>query len=79
MDRTGGELVNVETAEIESKVDIAIKGDRVALVGDAKHCIGAGTRVIDAREVRVTGPARCARAHEVAFHAYGLPAARRDP
>ena len=45
----GGKLVNVETAEIESKVDIAIKGDRVALVGDAEHCVGAGTRVIDAR------------------------------
>jgi adenine deaminase len=45
----GGKLVNVETAEIESKVDIAIKGDRVALVGDAKHCIGAETQVIDAR------------------------------
>jgi adenine deaminase len=45
----GGKLVNVETAEIESKVDIAIKGDRIALVGDAKHCVGAETRVIDAR------------------------------
>jgi len=45
----GGELVNVESAEVESKVDIAIKGDRVALVGDAKHCVGAGTQVIDAR------------------------------
>jgi adenine deaminase len=45
----GGELVNVETAEIESRVDVAIKGDKVALVGDAKHCVGAGTRVIDAR------------------------------
>jgi len=45
----GGKLVNVETAEIESKVDIAIKGDRVALVGDAKHCVGAETQVIDAR------------------------------
>jgi len=46
----GSELVNVETAEIESRVDVAIKGDRVALVGDAKHCIGTGTQVIDARE-----------------------------
>jgi adenine deaminase len=45
----GGKLVNVETAEIESKVDIAIKSDRIALVGDAKHCVGAETRVIDAR------------------------------
>jgi adenine deaminase len=44
-----GELINVETAEIESKVDVAIKGGRVALVGDAGHCIGTGTRVIDAR------------------------------
>ncbi|MCJ7720224.1 MAG: adenine deaminase, partial [Candidatus Hadarchaeum sp.] len=45
----GGKLVNVETAEIESKVDIAIKSNRIALVGDAKHCVGAETRVIDAR------------------------------
>jgi len=44
----GGELVNVDTAEAESKIDVAIKGDRVALVGDAKHCVGAGTRVVDA-------------------------------
>jgi adenine deaminase len=43
----GGKLVNVETAEIESRVDVAIKGDRVALVGNAKHCVGAGTRVFD--------------------------------
>jgi adenine deaminase len=45
----GGKLVNVETAEIEPKVDVAIKGDRVALVGDAKHCVGARTRVVDTR------------------------------
>lgn len=45
-----GRLVNVDTAEIENEVDVAIKGKRIALVGDAKHCIGDGTKVIDAKK-----------------------------
>jgi adenine deaminase len=45
----GGRLVNVDTAEIEDGVDVVLKGKRIALVGDGKHCIGKGTEVIEAR------------------------------
>lgn len=41
-------LVNVHTAEILEKMDIAIVCGRVALVGDASHTIGEGTRVVEA-------------------------------
>jgi|Deesub1362B_J571_1020462.scaffolds.fasta_scaffold00003_419 adenine deaminase len=40
-------LIDVNTGEIREKTDIAIKGDRIAYVGDASHTIGDGTRVID--------------------------------
>lgn len=43
-----GRLINVLTAEIEEDMDVAIKGERIALVGDAGHCRGHGTQVIDA-------------------------------
>lgn len=46
----GGKLVNVCTAEIMDGVDIAISEGRIALVGDASHCIGEGTEVIDATD-----------------------------
>ena len=41
-------LVNVCTAEIQEGVDVAISEGRIALVGDAAHCIGEQTAVIDA-------------------------------
>ena len=41
-------LVNVCTAEIQEGVDVAIAEGRIALVGDAAHCIGEATKVIDA-------------------------------
>ena len=41
-------LVNVCTAEIQDGIDVAISEGRIALVGDAAHCIGENTRVIDA-------------------------------
>ena len=41
-------LVNVCTAEIQEGMDIAIAAGRIALVGDAAHCIGENTKVIDA-------------------------------
>ena len=41
-------LVNVCTAEIQDGVDVAIAEGRIALVGNAAHCIGGNTRVIDA-------------------------------
>ena len=41
-------LVNVCTAEIEEGMDVAIAEGRIAYIGDADHCIGEGTVVIDA-------------------------------
>ena len=41
-------LVNVCTAEIQENTDVAITEGRIALVGDASHCIGENTKVIDA-------------------------------
>lgn len=41
-------LVNVCTAEIEEGTDVAISKGRIALVGDASHCISENTKVIDA-------------------------------
>ena len=44
----GAKLVNVCTREILPDTDVAISCGRIALVGDAGHCIGEGTQVIDA-------------------------------
>lgn len=41
-------LVNVCTGEILPDTDVAVSAGRIALVGNAAHCIGADTRVIDA-------------------------------
>lgn len=41
-------LINVCTHEIEENTGVAIHSGRIALVGDTSHCIGEGTRVIDA-------------------------------
>ena len=41
-------LVNVCTAEIQEGIDVAVAEGRIALVGDAAHCIGEHTKVIDA-------------------------------
>lgn len=41
-------LVNVCTHELQPAVDVAISQGRIALVGDASHCIGDQTKVIDA-------------------------------
>ena len=45
---TNAKLINVCTGEILSGTDVAVACGRIALVGDAKHCIGEGTKVIDA-------------------------------
>ena len=42
-------LVNVCTAEVQEGMDVAVSEGRIALVGDASHCIGENTTVIDAR------------------------------
>jgi len=44
-----GNLINVCSGEIEHRIDIAIKGKRIALVGDADHTIGPETEVVDVR------------------------------
>lgn len=41
-------LVNVCTAEVQEGIDVAISEGRIALVGNAAHCIGPDTKVIDA-------------------------------
>lgn len=43
----GARLVNVCTREIQENISVAIACGRIALVGDAQHCIGPDTRVID--------------------------------
>ncbi|MBR6850756.1 MAG: adenine deaminase, partial [Lachnospiraceae bacterium] len=40
-------LINVCTAEIQEHTDVAVAEGRIALVGDAVHCIGPDTKVID--------------------------------
>lgn len=45
----GGHLVNVITAEIYP-ADVAIKGDRIAYVGNVDHTIGENTQIIDATD-----------------------------
>ena len=45
----GGNLVNVNSGELLENVDVAIKRDRIALIGKADHTIGDSTLVIDAR------------------------------
>ncbi|MCB2179865.1 adenine deaminase [bacterium] len=45
-----GQWVNVQSGEILPDHDIAVKGERIAFVGeDASHTIGAGTKVVDAK------------------------------
>ena len=41
-------LINVCTHEIQENTDVAIHSGRIALVGDAAHCIGPDTEVLDA-------------------------------
>jgi adenine deaminase len=42
-----GALVNVNSGEILEGMDVAVKGDRIALIGKADHCIGSDTVVYD--------------------------------
>ncbi|MBR4305174.1 MAG: adenine deaminase, partial [Clostridia bacterium] len=41
-------LINVCTHEIMDNISVAVADGRIALVGDASHCIGDNTKVIDA-------------------------------
>ena len=49
----GGQLVDVFGGEIR-QADIAIKGERIAIVGDAGHSTGGATQVIDAAGMYLT-------------------------
>ncbi len=42
-----GKLVNVNSGEIYA-AEVAVKGDRIAAIGDVQHTVGPETRVIDA-------------------------------
>jgi len=46
----GGNLVNVNSGELLENVDVAVKKDRIALIGRADHTIGNKTVVIDATD-----------------------------
>lgn len=46
---TNANLINVCTHEIQSNISVAVACGRIALVGDASHCIGPDTKVIDAQ------------------------------
>lgn len=41
-------LINVCTREIQEHLDVAVAAGRIALVGDASHCIGPDTIVVEA-------------------------------
>jgi len=53
----GGDLVNVYTGEIQRGYGVAVKGDRIAYVGEnVSHTIGPDTRTIDVpRKVIIPG------------------------
>ncbi|MEJ5362489.1 MAG: adenine deaminase [Spirochaetota bacterium] len=43
-----GTLINVNTKELQEHCDVAIYKGRIALVGDASHCIGEQTTIVNA-------------------------------
>lgn len=45
---THANLINVCTHEIQEDISVAISCGRIAMVGDASHCIGPDTEVVDA-------------------------------
>jgi adenine deaminase len=67
----GGRLVNVATAELY-EAEVAIKGDRIAAVGDVAYAKGPNTRVIDAHG-RIITPG-LVEGHLHQYHSYlGVP------
>lgn len=44
----GAKLINVCTAEIQDNIDVAITQSRIAYLGNADHCIGDKTEIIEA-------------------------------
>ncbi len=50
----GGRLVNVYTGEIQDNADIAVAGERIALVGNVSSCIGPDTEIVDVEGAYLT-------------------------
>ena len=63
----GGTLVNVSTAELYP-ADVAVKGDRIAAVGDVAHAKGPDTRVIDATGLHISPGLVDGHLHQ--YHSY---------
>ncbi len=63
----GGTLVNVSTAELYP-ADVAIKGDRIAAVGDVAYAKGSDTRVIDATGLHISPGLVDGHLHQ--YHSY---------
>lgn len=49
-----GILVNVNSGEIIENIDVAVKNGRIAYIGNASHCIGGETKVVDAEGLYIT-------------------------
>ncbi len=49
-----GKLVNVYTGEIQGNADIAVAGERIALVGDVSSSIGPDTKIVDVEGAYLT-------------------------
>jgi adenine deaminase len=44
----GATLVNVCTGELQENIDVALWGGRIAYVGNAEHCVGKDTKIVEA-------------------------------
>ena len=62
-----GKIVNVHTAEVYA-CDIAVKNDKIALIGDVRETIGRNTIVLDAKGRYVTPGAIEAHIHVAGSH-----------
>ncbi|MBE0634208.1 adenine deaminase, partial [Candidatus Bathyarchaeota archaeon] len=51
---TDGEFLDVATGRVKTDVNIAVKGERVASIGDVDHAVGPETEVIDAGGMIIT-------------------------
>ncbi len=63
----GGTLINVSTAELYPS-DVAVKGDRIAAVGDVAYAKGSDTRVIDASGLHISPGLVDGHLHQ--YHSY---------
>ena len=73
----GAKLVNVCTAEIQENVDVAIAEGRIAYLGQADHCIGENTQVIDAKGQYIAPGSSTAHPRGIVHDGRGRIRARR--